>query len=433
MDTNTIILIGFGLTLLLSALRVPIGLAMGTAGMVGFGLLTGIKPAINLVSLSVISTFSDYTMGLIPLFVLMGAAAVASGISSDMFRSAQHWLGGFRGGLAVATIASCGGFAAICGSSAATAATMTRIGLPEMKKYGYSERLATGVIAAGGTLGVLIPPSIALALYGVITQQSIGALFLAGIVPGLVAIAFYIITAQLWAWRYPDDVPPGKKTPLNVRLESLRKLLPMILLVMLVIGGIYGGLFTPTEAGAVGAVGAVIIGFIFGKFSFSRLFSSLVESVQTAAAILTILAGALLFGYFLTITQTPQKVSEFLLAADLGAHGTLAVILFVMLLLGCVMDAAAVVIIVVPIVFPIITQLGFDPIWFGVVVTMTVEIGMISPPFGLNVFVIKGMSKDTDVWEIYRGVAPFIVADLLRIILVVAFPAIVLFLPDTLY
>lgn len=432
MDTNTIIFIGFGLMLLLCALRVPIGLAMGAAGVAGFGMLAGFKPAINLVSHSVISTFSDYTMGLIPLFILMGAVAVASGISADMFRAAQKWLGGFRGGLAVATIASCGGFAAICGSSAATAATMTRIGLPEMKKYGYSERLATGVIAAGGTLGVLIPPSIALAIYGVITQQSVGTLFLAGIVPGLVAILFYIATAQIWARRFPEDVPPGQSTPLRERLASLKRLMPMILLVLIVIGGIYGGFFTPTEAGAVGAVGSVLVGFLFGSFSFSRLFASLVESAQTAAAILTILAGALLFGYFLTITQTPQKVAELLLAANLGAYGTLTLILLVMLVMGCVMDSAAVVIIIVPIVYPIVTQLGFDPIWFGVVVTMTVEIGMISPPFGLNVFVIKSMSRNTNIWQIYRGVAPFILADILRIVLVVAFPAIVMFLPDAL-
>lgn len=432
MDTNSVIVIGFGLMFLLCALRVPIGLAMGAAGMVGFGLLTGFQPAFKLVSHSVITTFSDYTMGLIPLFVLMGAVVVASGISANMFKAAQAWLGGFRGGLATATIATCGGFAAICGSSAATAATMTRIGLPEMRKYGYGDRLATGVIAAGGTLGVLIPPSIALAIYGLITQQSIGLLFMAAIVPGIIAIAFYMLTVRAWIWFKPSDVPVGEKTPLKDRMESLKKLTPMLLLITLVIGGIYGGFFTPTEAGAIGAAGAILISFAIGSFSGKRLLASLIESVHTAAAILTILAGALLFGYFLTITQTPQKISTFLLDANLGAYGTLAVILIVMLIMGCIMDSTAVVLITVPIVYPIITQLGFDPIWFGVIVTMTVEIGMISPPFGLNVFVIKGISKGTDIWEIYKGVTPFIIADILRIILVVAFPAIVMFLPNLL-
>ncbi|PWK60796.1 TRAP transporter large permease [Aminobacter sp. AP02] len=430
MDTNLVIGVGFGLMLLLCALRVPIGLAMGSAGMVGFGLLTGFAPAFKLVSHSVITTFSDYTMGLIPLFVLMGAVVVASGISANMFRAAQAWFGGFRGGLATATIAACGGFAAICGSSAATAATMTRIGLPEMRKYGYSDRLATGVIAAGGTLGILIPPSIALAIYGLITQQSIGLLFMAAIVPGLFAVLFYMLTVRIWIWRRPQDAPTGQPTPMRERVSSLSKLSPMLLLIILVIGGIYGGLFTPTEAGAIGAAGAIVISFTMGSFSGKRLVEALIESVHTGAAIITILAGAMLFGYFLTITQTPQKISVLLMEANLGAYGTLAVILLVMLLLGCIMDATAVVLITVPIVYPIITQLGFDPIWFGVVVTMTVEIGMISPPFGLNVFVIKGLSRQTDIWEIYKGVTPFIIADILRIILVCAFPALVMFLPN---
>ncbi|QGZ35657.1 TRAP transporter large permease subunit [Stappia indica] len=432
LDTNLVMFLGFGLTLVLCALRVPIGLAMGSSGILGFGLLTGFEPAFRLVSHSVISTFSDYTMGLIPLFILMGAVAVASGISADLFRAAQLWFGGFRGGLAAATIASCGGFAAICGSSAATAATMTRLALPEMTRYGYSERLATGVIAAGGTLGVLIPPSIALAIYGLLTQQSIGLLFMAGVVPGIIAIGFYMLTARLWLMRRPQDAPAGIVPPLRERVVSLTRLSPIILLCLTVIGGIYGGIFTPTEAGAVGATGAIVIAFASRRFSFERLFISLTESVRTAAAILTILAGALLFGYFLTITQTPQKVAQVLLDADLGAYGTLLVILAVMLVLGCVMDSAAVVILTVPIVYPIITQLGFDPIWFGVIVTMTVEIGMISPPFGLNVFVIKGISKNTDIWEIYKGVAPFIVADILRIAVMILFPSLVLFLPNLL-
>lgn len=429
-DTNLVMAVGFGAMFLLCALRVPIGLAMGASGMLGFGMLTGFEPAFRLVSHSVIATFSDYTMGLIPLFILMGAVAVMSGISGDLFRAAQLWFGGFKGGLAAATIATCGGFAAICGSSAATAATMTRVALPEMRRYGYSQRLATGVIAAGGTLGILIPPSIALAIYGLLTQQSLGLLFMAGILPGIVAILFYMATARIWLMVRPQDAPSGLIAPIRERIVSLTKLTPIMLLFVLVIGGIYGGFFTPTEAGAIGAAGAIIIAFTLGDFSINRLMSSLTESVRTAAAILTILAGALLFGYFLTITQVPQKVAELLIAADLGAYGTLAVILSVMLLLGCVMDETAVVIVTIPIIYPIITQLGFDPIWFGVIVTMTVEIGMIAPPFGLNVFVIKGISKDIDLWEIYKGVTPFIVADLLRLVVLIAFPSIVLFLPN---
>jgi tripartite ATP-independent transporter DctM subunit len=429
-DTNLVMAVGFGVMILLCALRVPIGLAMGAAGMLGFGLLTGFEPAFRLVSHSVIATFSDYTMGLIPLFILMGAVSVASGISGDLFRAAQLWLGGFKGGLAAATIATCGGFAAICGSSAATAATMTRVALPEMTRYGYSQRLATGVIAAGGTLGIMIPPSIALAIYGLLTQQSLGLLFMAGVLPGIVAIFFYMATTRIWLIVRPQDAPTGFVPPVRERMLSLARLGPITLLFILVIGGIYSGIFTPTEAGAVGAAGAIIIAFTLGDFSFARLFSSLTESVRTAAAILIILAGALLFGYFLTITQAPQKVAELLIAADLGAYGTLAVILAAMLLLGCVMDETAVVIVTIPIIYPIITQMGFDPIWFGVIVTMTVTIGMVAPPFGLNVFVIKGISKDIDLWEIYKGVTPFIIADLLRLVVLIAFPSITLFLPN---
>jgi len=427
---NLAILIGFGSLLLLCLLRVPIGLAMGASGILGFGLMTGFEPAFKLLSHSVISTFSDYTMGLVPLFILMGAVAVTSGMSGELFRAAQLWLGSFRGGLAVATVASCGGFAAICGSSAATAATMTRVALPEMKKHGYSERLATGVIAAGGTLGVLIPPSIALAVYGLLTQQSVGLLFMAGVVPGIIAIVMYMLVVRAWLAMRPQDAPAGHQAAMRERLSSLTRLGPIMLLILFVIGGIYGGLFTPTEAGAVGAAGAIAIVALGRRLSWKNLFSSLAESVRMGAAILLIMAGAVLFGYFLAVTETPQKAAQLLIAADLGRYGTLLVIIGIMLVLGCLIDALAVVILIVPLVYPIVMQLGFDPIWFGVIVTMCVELGLITPPFGLNVFVIKGLSKKTDIWTIYKGVTPFIIVDLLRIGLLIAFPGLVLFLPD---
>lgn len=429
-STEFAIFAGFGSLLLLCVLRVPIGLSMGASGILGFGLLSGFEPAFRMLSHSVISTLSDYTMGLIPLFILMGAIAVASGLSQDLFRSAQLWMGGMRGGLAVATVASCGGFSAICGSSAATAATMTRVALPEMTRQGYSERLATGVIAAGGTLGVLIPPSIALAVYGLLTQQSVGLLFMAGVIPGLIAISMYMLTVAVWLKVRPNDAPEGQKAGWGERFRSLRRLGPILLLSIFVIGGIYGGFFTPTEAGALGAAGAILLTAAMGTMSWSRLFQSLAESVRTAAAILLIMAGAVLFGYFLAVTETPQRAAELLLAAELGPYGTLMVIIAIMVVLGCVIDALAVVILVVPIVYPIVMQMGFDPIWFGVIVTMCVELGLITPPFGLNVFVIKGLSKQTSIWTIYRGVTPFIVSDFLRIGLLILFPSLVLYLPN---
>lgn len=421
---------GFGTLLILCLLRVPIGLSMGSAGLLGFGLVTGFDPAYKLLSHSLIATLSDYTMGLIPLFILMGAVAVVSGISGDLFRAAQYWLGGFRGGLAVATVASCGGFAAICGSSAATAATMTRVALPEMVKQGYSERLATGIIAAGGTLGILIPPSIALAVYGLLTQQSVGLLFMAGIIPGAVAIALYLLTVKGWLIVRPQDAPAGQSFPWKARFGTLRKLGPILLLSVFVIGGIYGGFFTPTEAGALGAAGTIVLTACMRLLSWNALFRSLADSVKTAAAILLIMAGAVLFGYFLTITGTPERVTDLLMSANLGRYGTLFVIIAILLVLGCFIDALAVVVLVVPIVYPIVMELGFDPIWFGVIVTMSVELGLITPPFGLNVFVIKGLSKKTSIWTIYQGVTPFILIDLVRIGLLIAFPSIILFLPN---
>ncbi|TFL10152.1 TRAP transporter large permease [Pusillimonas caeni] len=429
-STEFAIFAGFGSLLLLCLLRVPIGLAMGASGILGFGLLSGFEPAFRMLSHSVIATLSDYTMGLIPLFILMGAVAVASGLSRDLFHAAQLWLGQRRGGLAMATLASCGGFSAICGSSAATAATMTRVALPEMLRQGYSERLTTGSIAAGGTLGVLIPPSIALAVYGLLTQQSVGLLFMAGVLPGLLAIGFYMLTVAIWLKIRPDDAPKGSRAGWRDRFLSLRRLGPILLLSVFVIGGIYGGLFTPTEAGALGAAGAIVLTALMGAMSWSRLFQSLAESVRTAAAILLIMAGAVLFGYFLAATGTPQRVAELLTASQLGPYGTLLLIILVLLVLGCLIDALAVVILVVPIVYPIVMQMGFDPIWFGVIVTMCVEVGLITPPFGLNVFVIKGLSKRTSIWTIYRGVTPFIVSDLVRIGLLILFPSLVLFLPN---
>ena len=430
LDPNVVILLGFALLFGLCALRVPIGFAMGISGTTGFALMSGFDPAFRLVSHSFIASLTNYTLGLIPLFILMGAVATASGMSRQLFRAAQAWLGHLRGGVALATIAACGGFAAICGSSAATAATMCKLALPEMRRLGYRETLATGVIAAGGTLGILIPPSIALAVYGLITQQNIGLLFIAGIVPGLLAIVLYMSVVKLWTLWRPQDVPAGEAAPPGERLDSVKSMGPVLLLFVFVIGGIYGGLFTPTEAGALGAAGAIGIAAFRRQLSWAVLTSCLRESVRTGTAILIVLVGAVLFGYFLTVTQTPQRAADLLIAADLGAYGTLFFVILVLLVLGCLIDTLAVVILVVPIVYPIVTRLGFDPIWFGVVVTMTVEIGMISPPVGLNVFVIKGIVRDVNLWTIYRGVAPFIVIDLIRLAIIVAFPAIATFLPD---
>jgi len=419
---------GFAALFVMMLMRVPIGVAMALVGVGGFAAIAGWSPALNLLATSPVRTATDYNLSLIPMFILMGVLATASGMSGELFRAGHAWLGRFKGGLALATIGACGGFAAICGSSVATAATMSNIALPEMRRFGYPDGLATGVIAAGGTLGILIPPSVVLAVYAFITEQDVGRLFIAGIVPGLLALAMYMATVRI---AYRRSLPAGESIPWRERLGSLRGVWAVGVLFILIIGGIYRGVVTPTEAAAAGAFLTGVIGVLRRRLDRRRIIACLAEALRTTVAIFTILIGALLFGYFLAITQTPQKITAFLVALELGSYGTLALILALFVLLGCVLDAMAMIILLVPIVFPVIQTLGFDPIWFGVIVVMTVELGLITPPVGMNVFVINSIVPDTSLVGIFRGVAPFVLTDLVRLALLVAFPWLVLFLPTT--
>jgi tripartite ATP-independent transporter DctM subunit len=375
-------------------------------------------------------TVTDYTFGVIPMFLLMGAFVTVSGMSRELFRAANTWLGHLRGGLGFATILACGGFAAISGSSVATAATFSTVAYPEMRRYNYPQSFACGVVAAGGSLGAMLPPSTVLAVYGIITEQDIGKLFVAGILPGLLAISMYITTIVLMGWLRPGFLPSGTRATWKQRFESMREVWAPLLLFVFVIGGLYGGLFTPTEAGGMGAGGAFLIGVMRGRLSRKDIRASLLQATRTAAAVFTVLIGALLFGYFLTVTQTPQKVTLFLTSLGLGRYGVLALIMLMYLLLGCLMDALAMVILTVPIMFPVILSLGFDPIWFGVIIVMTVELGLIHPPVGMIVFVIKSVVHDVDFLTIFKGVLPFILTDLLRLAILIAFPMIALFLPS---
>ena len=430
MDRDLVAVGSFVVLFVLMALRVPVGVAMGLVGVGGFALLNAFDPALNLLGLVPVRTGSDYALGLIPMFILMGSFATASGLSHELFRASNAWLGHRRGGVAMATIAACGGFSAICGSSVATAATMARVALPEMRRFGYSDSLASGVIAAGGTLGILIPPSIVLAIYGFITEQDIGKLFIAGIVPGVLAILLYLGTVWLIGRLDPSHVPVGEKVSFGERLQSLRGIWGVLVLFAFIIGGIYGGVFTPTEAAGMGAAGAWIIGVLRGRLGWRASVQCLVEALRTSAGIFMILLGALLFGYFLAITQTPTHFTEWLLELGLGRYGTLLVILLAYLLLGCVLDAMAMIILTVPIIFPVVSQLGFDPIWFGVVVVMTVELGLITPPVGMNVYVINGVARDISLPTIFRGVMPFVMTDIVRLGLLILLPALVTFLPS---
>ncbi len=430
LSTDAVAILGFVVLFALMLLRVPVGMAMGLVGVSGFAYVVGGGAALKIVGLTSMRTVTDYTFGVIPMFLLMGAFVSNSGMSRELFRAANSFVGHFKGGLGIATIAACAGFAAISGSSVATAATFATVAYPEMRRYNYPQSFATGVIAAGGTLGAMLPPSTVLAVYGIITEQDIGKLFIAGIIPGLLAAAMDMMTIVIIGKVRPNFLPSAPRHSWKERLSGVRDVWATLLLFVFAIGGLYGGLFTPTEAGGMGAVGALIIGVARGRLSRPEIRRSLLQAVRTAAAVLTVLIGALLFGYFLTVTQTPQKVTEFLTGLGLGRYGVLALIMVMYIVLGCLMDALAMIILTIPIIFPVITQLGFDPIWFGVIIVMTVELGLIHPPVGMNVFVIKSVVQDVSFSTIFAGVLPFIVTDLIRLVILIAFPILALWLPS---
>ena len=430
MNPDLVAIGGFVLLFALMLLRVPIGIAMGLIGVTGFGLMGDFGPALKLLSQSPIRTATEAGFGVIPMFLLMGAIASASGMSRELFQAANSFLGHLRGGLGMATVAACAGFAAISGSSVATAATFSAVAYPEMRRHHYPQSFATGVIAAGGTLGAMIPPSLVLAVYGIITQQDIGRLYIAGIVPGILAATMYILTITAIAFARPEYLPVGARSSWRDRLIALRHVWAITLLFIFVIGGLYGGMFTATEAASMGAGGAFVISVARRKLTRAQFVECLVKALRTTAAIFTILIGALLFGYFLTVTQTPQKVTQLLTGLGLGRYGVLAIIMLMYLALGCVMDAMAMIILTIPVVFPVVTALGFDPIWFGVIIVMTVELGLIHPPVGMNVFVIKSVVRDVKISTIFIGVIPFVITDLVRLVILIAFPALATFLPE---
>ncbi|MGA7390041.1 MAG: TRAP transporter permease [Pseudolabrys sp.] len=430
MSADAVAVIGFLVLFALMLLRVPVGMAMGLVGVTGFGYIVGGIPALKMVGQTSMRTVTDYTFGVIPMFLLMGAFVSNSGMSRELFRAANSFLGHLRGGLGIATIAACGGFAAISGSSVATAATFSTVAYPEMRHYGYPQSFATGVIAAGGTLGAMLPPSTVLAVYGIITEQDIGKLFIAGILPGILAASMYISTVAIIGFLRPGFLPRTPRHSWKERVAGLRDIWATMLLFVFVIGGLYGGLFTPTEAGGMGAGGAFLIGVLRGRLDRTEIRRSLLQATRTAAAVFTVLIGALLFGYFLTVTQTPQKVTAFLTGLGLGRYGVLSLIMLMYLVLGCLMDSLAMVILTVPIIFPVIIHLGFDPIWFGIIIVMTVELGLIHPPVGMIVFVIKSVVQDVDFTTIFKGVLPFIITDLIRLVILIAFPIIALWLPS---
>ncbi len=429
MDRDVVALLGFVGMFALMAIRVPIGIAMGIAGVGGFALLSGTKPALNLLANVPLSVLTDYNLSVIPMFILMGAFASHSGMSAELFKAGRAWLGHRRGGLALASIAACGGFSAINGSSVATAATMTQVALPEMRRAGYNPGFSAGLIAAGGTLGIMIPPSVIMVLYGIMTETDITKLFAAGIIPGIMAIAFYSVVVAIVARLRPDAMPRGERVGWGERFRSLRSLWAVVLLFVFVLGGIYGGLFTVQEGAGVGAIGTLLIGLLRGRLGWKQVKAALIGALRVSSSIMLIVVGAYLFGYFLTITQFTQNAVETLVHLPVGPYGVLALIMVGYLILGAVMDELAMILLTVPIVFPAMMQLGFDPVWFGVIVVMAVTFGMICPPVGMNVFVISSIARDVPLGAIYKGTMPFIAVDVVRLLILCAFPALSLWLP----
>jgi len=406
--------------------------ALALAGFFGMTFLSGVKSGLGLMGTVPYSTTANYSMCVIPFFLLMGVFAYHAGVSRSLYHTAYKWLGHMRGGLAMATVTACGGFAAVSGSSLATAATMGTVALPEMKRYKYATTLAVGSIAAGGTIGILIPPSTILIIYGILTEQSISKLFFAGFLPGVISVIYYLVVIYILTLINPNLGPPGPRVSLREKWVSLKATWLVIALFMLIMGGLYRGIFTPTEAGAVGASAVLGISLLNRSMTWRNIISSLLETGETTAMVFAILIGTTIFGRFLAATKLPMELASFVIGLQVPSWVVLGIIIVFYFFFGCIMGTLPMIVLTVPIFFPVIQTLGYDPIWFGIVIVMVSEIGLITPPVGMNVFIIKGVAKDVPLSTIFRGIFPFLGADIARLATIVIFPQIALFLPNLL-
>ncbi len=425
-------LIGFAVMLLLAFGRVPIALAMGLTGFGGLAILKGINPAMGSVAATVWESGFQITLSVIPLFILMGNFVTKAGMARELYQATHSFVGHFRGGLAMATVMACAGFGAICGSSIATAATMTKVAYPSMKDIGYSDELSTGSIAAGGTLGILIPPSTIMVIYGIMTETNIGKLFAAGVLPGLLATLLLCLAVQYICWRDPKAGPRDKRATWGERLTAIRDIWGVAVLFMLVMGGIYGGLFTATEGAGVGAFGAFVFALARRALTWKILYDVLVESARTTSMLFLILIGALIFANFINYTSMPNDLRDFVAQYQISPIMVMVAICVIYVVLGTAMEELSMILLTVPIFFPLVVGLGFDPVWFGIIIVVVVEIGLISPPVGMNMFVVRSLLPAVSTATIFRGVTPFVVADIVRLAILVAFPAISLYLPSLL-
>jgi C4-dicarboxylate transporter, DctM subunit len=423
-------LLGFAAIFALALLRVPLAFAMGVVGVVGIGLTRGWMPALASTAQVVHETGFAYTLSVIPLFILMGNFVARAGLAHELFAAAYAFIGHFRGGLAHATVAACAGFGAICGSSIATAATMSKVAYPSMKKLGYSDSLATGVMAAGGTLGIMIPPSTIMVIYGIITETNIGKLFAAGVIPGILTALLMMAGIVVMTARDPSHAPRGERTSWPNRWKALRGIWGVVLLVIVVLGGIYGGIFTATEGAGFGAAGAFLFALARRRLTWAILYQVLVESARTTAMLFTLLIAATIFANFVNFTTMPGDLKSWITGLGLSPVMVITAMMFIYIVLGTVMEELTMVLLTIPLFFPIVTALGFDPVWFGVLIVMIVQIGLISPPVGMNLFVLNALLPGVGLGAIFRGCWPFVLVMIFVLGLLIAFPQLSLWLPS---
>ncbi len=438
MSPTLIGILGIVIMILMFLTRMPVAYVMATVGFIGFSVVITPSAGLILLSRNVYETFASYDLTTIPLFILMGQLAFNSGISKRLYNAAYKFLGGIRGGLAMATVSACTAFGAVCGSSPATAATMATVGLPEMKRYNYADELATGSVASGGGIGMIMPPSVVLIIYGILTEQSIGALFVAGIFPAFLVTLLFIVCIYIRCRMRPEQGPRAEKFSWGERFRALLGLVETIIVFVLVIGGIFLGWFTPTEAAAIGCFGVLVIAIIRRQITWEGFVKSLYETLRTSCMVMMLIAGAVIFGKFLAVTRIPFEIAGWVSELQISPYLVMAVVIGIYFIGGCFMDALAFVTLTVPIFFPVVMELGYDPIWFGIIIVMVTEMGVITPPVGINVYVVYGVAKnvlDTEVplEAIFKGIFPFLLAVIAGVGILMLFPQIIMFLPNLMY
>lgn len=430
MDPVILGIISIVILVILFLLRMPVGFTMAFVGVIGFSLFVTPAAGMKILARDFFDIFSSYSLTVIPMFTLMGCIASESGMSRRLYDAGYVMFSRFRGGLALSTILGCAGFAAINGSTSATAAAMGKVCIPEMKRYKYDDSLATGVVAAAGTLGIMIPPSTIFIVYGILTEQSIGKLFIAGVLPGLVIVTVLMATVAILCWRHPKLAPAGSSSTFKEKIEALTGIIEMLVLFCFVILGLFFGWFSPTQAGAAGVAGAVLIGVITRTLTWAGFLNALKDTIRVTCMVMVIVAGATVFGHFIAVTKIPMMLTEWVGALPFPPMVIMGIIVIIYMLGGCFMDSLALITLTVPIFFPVVLALGLDPIWFGVVIVLVTEIGVITPPVGLNVYVIHGVAKDVPLESIFKGIFPFLVALAIAAIILLIFPQIATFLPS---